>query len=381
MQKRSHFRVPAGLLALAWLLAAGCAPKADDSVIRIGEYGALTGDTATFGQTTHEGVLMAVEELNAAGGIKGKKLVLITEDDQGKPEQAALVAEKLITHDQVHALVGEVASSNSLAVAPIAQRSGIPMVSPSSTNPKVTQQGDYIFRVCFIDPFQGKVAAKFAYTTLKARTAAILRDQKSDYSLGLADVFASEFAAAGGRIVSDTAYSGGDVDFKAQLTSLRDTRPDLIYVPGYYSEVGLIAKQARSIGLKQPLLGGDGWESEELYKIGGTALENCYFSNHCAPDSTEPVVRDFVARYQARWNHQPGALAMLGYEAVKVLGDAIGRAPDLRGANIRDALAATRDFGGVTGNISMDAGRNAVKSAVILKIKGGHAVYLETVKP
>jgi branched-chain amino acid transport system substrate-binding protein len=266
-------------------------------------------------------------------------------------------------------------------VAPIAQRYGIPMVSPSSTNPKVTQQGDYIFRVCFIDPFQGKVAAKFAYGTLKARSAAILRDQKSDYSIGLADVFAKEFAAAGGRIVADVDYAGGDVDFKAQLTSLREKAPDLIYVPGYYSEVGLIAKQARSIGLKQPLLGGDGWESEELYKIGGAALENCYFSNHCAPDSSEKVVRDFVGKYQARWKHEPGALAMLGYDAVKVLADAIARAKDLRGASIRDALAATQNFPGVTGTISMDADRNAVKSAVILKIVGGKAVYMETVKP
>ena len=245
----------------------------------------------------------------------------------------------------------------------------------------MTQQGDYIFRVCFIDPFQGKVAAKFAYGSLKARKAAILRDQKSDYSQGLADVFSKEFAAAGGQIVSDKAYAGGDVDFKAQLTSLRDTAPDVIYIPGYYSEVGLIAKQARSIGLKQPLLGGDGWESEELYKIGGAALENSYFSNHCAPDSKDAVVRDFVTRYQVRWKHEPGALAMLGYDAVKVLASAIGRSADLRGASIRDALAATKDFPGVTGTISIDADRNAVKSAVILKIKGGKAVYQETVRP
>lgn len=371
----------AGALGLLGLLAAGCTPKVDDSVIRIGEYDALTGDTATFGQTTHEGIVLAVEEINAAGGIKGKRVDLVTEDDEGKPEQAALVAEKLLTRDQVHALIGEVASSNSLAVAPIAQRYEIPMISPSSTNPKVTQQGDYIFRVCFIDPFQGKVAAKFAFNSLKARTAAILRDEKSDYSLGLADVFAHEFAAAGGTIVADKAYMGGDVDFKAQLTSLRDAKPDLIYVPGYYGEVGLIARQARSIGLKQPLLGGDGWESEELYKIGGAALENCYFTNHCAPDSPDKVVRDFVSKYETRWKHEPGALAMLGYDAVKVLADAIGRSADLRGHSIRDALAATKNFPGVTGLISMDADRNAVKSAVILQIKGGRAVYRETVNP
>lgn len=381
MNKGPFSPAAACALGLFGLLLAGCSPKVDDSVIRIGEYDALTGDIATFGTTTHEGIVMAVEEINAAGGIHGKKVVLITEDDEGKPEQAALVAEKLLTDDQVHALIGEVASSNSLAVAPIAQRYEIPMISPSSTNPKVTQQGDYIFRVCFIDSFQGKVAAKFAYDTLKARKAAILRDEKSDYSLGLADVFAADFKAAGGTIVADKAYMGGDVDFKAQLTSLRDSRPDLIYVPGYYGEVGLIARQARAIGLKQPLLGGDGWESEELYKIGGAALNNCYFTNHCAPDSPDKVVRNFVAKYEARWKHEPGALAMLGYDAVNVLADAISRAPDLRGHSIRDALAATKNFRGVTGMISMDADRDAVKSAVVLQIKDGKAVYKETVNP
>ena len=373
-------RIPLAALAAALLLA-GCTPKADDSVIRIGEYGALTGDIATFGQTTHEGIQLAVDEINAAGGINGKKVELSTEDDQGKPEQASLVAEKLITRNNVHVLVGEVASSNSLAAAPIAQRHQVPMVSPSSTNPKVTQQGDYIFRVCFIDPFQGKVMAKFATETLHAKTAVILRDQKADYSMGLADVFAKEFPAMGGKVLADKAYVAGDVDFKAQLTSFRELKPDVIYVPGYYGEVGLIAKQARQLNMKQPLLGGDGWESEELYKIGGAALENCYFSNHCAPDSAEPVVKDFVAKYIAKYKHAPGALAMLGYDAIKVVAAAIARSKSLRGPDLRDALAATKDFAGVTGLLTIDADRNAVKSAVVLQIKGGKAVYLETVKP
>jgi len=374
-------RIVIGIFGLSGLLLSGCAPKVDDRVIRLGEYDALTGDTATFGQTTHEGIVLAVEEINAGGGIKGKQVALTTEDDQGKPEQAALVAEKLITRDQVQALIGEVASSNSLAVAPIAQRYQIPMVSPSSTNPKVTQQGDYIFRVCFIDPFQGKVAAKFAFNSLHAKTAAVLRDEKSDYSLGLSDVFVKEFQAAGGAIVADKTYSGGDVDFKAQLTSLRDAKPDLIYIPGYYGEVGLIARQARAIGLNQPLLGGDGWESEELYKIGGSALENSYFTNHCAPDSPDKVVRDFVAKYEARWKHEPGALAMLGYDATKVVADAVGRSADMKGSSIRDALAATKNYPGVTGSISMDSDRNAIKSAVVLEIKGGKAVFRESVNP
>ncbi len=372
----------------AWILSlglvallSGCSKPIDDSVIRVGEYGALTGDIATFGQSTHEGLVLAIEEINLAGGIAGKQLKLITEDDRGKPEEAATVVQKLISHDKVHALIGEVASSNSLAAAPNAQRAKIPMISPSSTNPKVTQQGDYIFRVCFIDPFQGKVMAKFATETLKAKTAAVLRDQKSDYSMGLADVFKAEFSAMGGTVVEDKSYVAGDVDFKAQLTAIRDKKPDVLFVPGYYNEVGLIAKQARQAGLKQPLLGGDGWESHELLKIGGAALEGCYFSNHSAPDSVEPAVRNFVKKYEDRYKKEPGALAMLGYDAGMVLADALKRAKSLRGPDLRDAIAATKDFVGVTGKLTIDADRNAVKSAVVLKISKGQIHYLATVNP
>ncbi len=372
---------PLYALAIASLLAAGCGPKIDDSVIRIGEYDAMTGDIATFGQSTHEGIQLAIDEANAAGGLKGKPIKLITEDDQGKPDQASLVVQKLISSDNVHVVLGEVASSNSLAAAPMAQTHKVPMVSPSSTNPKVTQQGDYIFRTCFIDPFQGEAMAKFAHDTLKAKTAAILRDQKSDYSIGLADVFSKEFTAAGGTIADDKAYVASDVDFKAQLTSFREKKPDILFVPGYYSEVGLIAKQARQLGMQQPLLGGDGWESPELFKIGGSALDGCYFSNHCAPDSKDPVVQGFVTKFQAQFKHAPGALTMLGYDAAKLTLDAMARAKSLRGPDIRDALAATKDYGGVTGNISMDANRDAVKSAVVLKIAKGKADYLETVNP
>jgi branched-chain amino acid transport system substrate-binding protein len=366
---------------LGLLATAGCGPKPDDSVIRIGEYGALTGDIATFGQTTHDGIQMAIDEVNAAGGFNGKPVKLITEDDQSKPEQASLVVEKLITRDQVHAIIGEVASSNSLAAAPMAQKHKIPMVSPSSTNPKVTAVGDYIFRVCFIDPFQGRVMAKFAKETLKAKTAVIFRDQKSDYSIGLADVFSKEFTAMGGTVIDDKAYVAGDVDFKAQLTSFRDKHPDILFVPGYYSEVGLIAKQARQLGIKQPLLGGDGWESPELFKIGGSAIEGCYFSNHSAPDSKDPQVVAFVKKHEARYKKAPGALTMLGYDAAMLTLDAMKRAKSLRGPDIRDALAATKDYSGVTGKINIDANRNAVKSAVVLKVSKGKAVYVETVNP
>jgi branched-chain amino acid transport system substrate-binding protein len=374
-------KTSAPILALLGLAMFSSCAKAPDNEIRVGEYGSMTGGTATFGQTTHEGIQIAVDEVNAAGGINGKPVRLISEDDRGKAEEAATVVNKLISSDRVHAILGEVASSNSLAAAPIAQRAGIPMISPSSTNPKVTQQGDYIFRVCFIDPFQGKVMAKFAHDTLKAKTAAILRDKSADYSVGLADVFAKEFAGMGGSVVIDQAYQSKDVDFKSQLTTIAQKKPDVLFVPGYYTEVGLIAKQAREMGVEVPLLGGDGWESPELYSIGGKALDGCYFSNHCSPDSKEAIVQDFVAKHQAKYHKAPGALTMLGYDAAMVLFDAIKRSPSLSGSDLRNAIAATKDYQGITGNITLDADRNAVKSAVVLKIQGGKSSYVATVNP
>lgn len=253
---------------------------ASDTEIPIGEYGSMTGNEATFGQMTHKGVMLAIDQVNEKGGVKGKKLVLSSLDDQGKPEEAATAVNRLINRHKVLAIIGEVASSRSLAAAPIAQQAGIPMISPSSTNPKVTEVGDHIFRVCFIDPFQGHVMAKFAYENLKIRKVAILRDVKSDYSVGLSDFFRDTFVRMGGEIVADVSYSGQDVDFKAQLTQIRTKKPEGIFIPGYYTEVGLIAQQARQLGIKAPLLGGDGWDSPKLFEIGKDAIKGGYFSNH-----------------------------------------------------------------------------------------------------
>jgi len=368
-----------GLSILA--VTVSCGPKPDPNVIKIGEYGSLTGGQATFGISTHEGIELAVDEINAAGGVGGKTLKLITLDDQGKPEEAALAVTKLITQDKVQVVLGEVASSLSLAAAPICQKRKIPMISPSSTNPKVTQQGDYIFRVCFIDPFQGQVMADFAMANLKAKTAAVFRDQKSDYSMGLADFFVKRFKEKGGTIVSDESYVADDKDFKSQLTVIRGKKPDVVFVPGYYGEVGLIAKQARELGVKVPLLGGDGWESEKLFEIGGKALDNCYFSTHSSSESTDKKVKEFVRKYKERYKHTPDALATLGYDAAGVLVAALKVAKSTSGSDLRDAIAATKDFPGVTGKISLDADRNAVKSAVVLKVSGGKAVFVTTVNP
>jgi branched-chain amino acid transport system substrate-binding protein len=275
-----------------------------------------------------------------------------------------------------------VASSRSLAAAPIAQAAKVPMISPASTNVAVTEKGDYIFRACFIDPFQGKVMADYAFNTLGLRKAAILRDLKSDYSMGLSDVFQARFTQLGGAIVAEETYSAGDMDFKAQLTNLRARAPQIIYCPGYYTEVGLIAKQARALGINQPLAGGDGFDSPKLYEIAGAAaLEGYIYSNHYTPDSSEERVQAFVKKYTARWHHVPDALAALGYDAGGMLVDALKRSKSLDGPDLRDAIATTKDYPGVTGDITLDAHRNPSKSAVVLKITGGKPRYVATVKP
>lgn len=367
---------------LTILLTISCTKREDKSLIKIGEYGSLTGSEATFGTSTHNGIMLAVNELNSQGGINGKQIKVITVDDQGKAEEAASAVTKLVTSDNVVAILGEVASSRSLAGAPIAQRYKVPMVSPSSTNAKVTQVGDYIFRTCFIDPFQGKVMADFAYKTLKARKVAILRDVKSDYSVGLAEAFNKVFLELGGKVVADLSYTGGDVDFKAQLTAVRSKQVDAIFVPGYYTEVGLIARQTRELGIKAPLLGGDGWDSAQLTKIGGKALENSYFSNHYSAESKEPRVTQFVEKFKKTYGEAPDGLAAMGYDAALILIDALKHTKNQAPQEIRDALAQTKNFQAVTGVISFNENRDAEKAAVVLVVNGnGNFRYVSSVNP
>jgi branched-chain amino acid transport system substrate-binding protein len=369
-----------GFLILGMVFCS-CGPKVNPNEFVIGEYGSLTGSDATFGQSNHEGVLMAVDEANAAGGVNGKTLRVISLDDEGKPDEAAVAVTKLITEENAQVIIGEVASSRSLAAAPICQQHQIPMISPSSTATQVTQVGDYIFRMCFIDPFQGRVMADFSMGALKAKTAAIFRDQKSDYSMGLADAFIKRFTEKGGVIATDQSYVAGDIDFKSQLTTIREKKPDVIFVPGYYTEVGLIAQQARELGIKVPLLGGDGWDSSKLFEIGGAALDGCYFSDHYSSQSTDPKVVDFVKKYQDRYHHTPDALATLAYDATGVLVAALKNAKSFSGADLRDALAQTKNYPGITGTITLDADRNPIKPAVVLKIENGKASYVTTVNP
>ncbi|MCM3904784.1 MAG: ABC transporter substrate-binding protein [Pyrinomonadaceae bacterium] len=354
----------------------------DRSTIKIGYFGDLTGPTFNFGQSAKNGALMAAEEINQAGGINGRKIDIVIEDDQGSPELAATVVNKLTRQDKVIALIAGGASGSSLAAGPIAQSARVPMISPSSTNPAVTQIGDYIFRACFLDPFQGEVMAKFSYSSLQAKTAAIMLDFNSPYSRDLTVFFELSFTKLGGRVVTKQSYTQGDSDFKGQLSSISAAGPDVIYLPGYYGDIAMIAKQARQLGITQPLLGGDGWDAPELWQLAGDSINGSYISNHYSADDPSPAIQTFVHDYKLHWgNLTPDAHAALAYDAMRFLLEAIERAGTTEGDKLREALAQTRNFSGVTGIISMDSQRNAVKSAVILKLQDGRYIYQETIQP
>jgi branched-chain amino acid transport system substrate-binding protein len=313
--------------------------------------------------------------------VLGKKLLLLTEDDQTKQGEAATVVKKLISSDGVIAMLGEVASSRSLEAAPICQNNKVPMLSPSSTNVRVTQEGDYIFRVCFTDEFQGKLLAGFAKRTLKASNVAVVTDTKSDYSVGLSGYFVAPFTSGGGKIVAEQTYNGGDKDFKGQLTAIKAANPDAILITGYYTEVALMIRQARQLGIKTPFFGGDGWESSKLIEIGGKDIEGAYFSTHFSPEQETPAVQEFVKKFKAKHKEAPDAMAALGYDSTMVLIEAMKRAGTTEEPKLRDAIAATKDYDGITGKITLDPQRNASKAAVILTVKDGKFKFVELVKP
>jgi len=366
-------RIFTGLVVFSSLLTSFACQSGGSNAdkVRIGVFMSLTGSTANFGISSTNGIKLAAEEVNAKGGINGKQIDILVQDDRSDASEAATIVTKFVTQDQVHAILGEVASSRSIAAAPIAQNAKIPMLTPSSTNPEVTKKGNFIFRSCFIDPVQGAAIAQFAARTLGAKRAAIMVDRKNDYSTGLESVITATFTKMGGQMVAVQSYQEGDQDFNAQLTSLKGASPEVIFVPGYYNDVGLIAKQARDKGIKVPLLGGDGWDSVQLYAIGGTALNGSYFSNHYSPFDTDPKVQKFVNDYKAHYGTVPDALAATAYDAANIMFDAIKRANSLDGTAIRDALAATKEFPGVTGNVTFNENRDAVKPIVMIEIKDG----------
>ena len=366
------------LIALIAVVAPLAGVARAQEPIKIGHYGSLTGSEATFGQSTSNGIKLAIRELNDAGGLNGRKIELTEYDTKGDAREAGAVVTRLVTRDNVVAVLGEVASTLSLAGAPICQQHHVPMITPSSTNPRVTRVGDYIFRVCFIDDFQGYVAAKFAVETKHAKRIAILQDQASAYSVFLADSFEKYLKEMGGDVPTRQSYNAGDQDFTARLTAIRATNPDMIYVPGYYTDVANIAIQAHKLGIKVPLLGGDGWDSSKLTEIGGDAIEGSYYSNHAAPD--EPKMVEFAQKYRDEYGADPDALAALAYDAANVLFDAMKRAKSLNGPDLRDAIAATK-YEGVTGEIAFDENRDTTKAAVIVQIKGGKPVLAERIEP
>lgn len=376
-------RIVLSSFLVASLLAtfSSCGPRGGGDKVRIGVFMSLTGDTANFGISSTNGIKLAADEVNAAGGINGKQIELLVQDDRSDASEAATIVTKFVTQDQVHGILGEVASSRSIAAAPIAQNAKIPMLTPSSTNPEVTKKGDYIFRSCFIDPVQGAAIAQFGAKSLNAKRGALMVDRKNDYSTGLEKVIKEVFTRLGGEIVITQSYQAGDQDFNAQITSIKGGNPDVIFVPGYYGDVGLFAKQARDKGITVPILGGDGWDSPSLYKIGGAALNGCYFSNHYSPDDAAPNVQKFVTDYKTKYGSVPDALAATAYDAAHIMFDAIKRANSLDGKAIRDALAATNEYPGVTGKVTFNSDRDAVKPIVMIKIEpGGKFVVAERVK-
>lgn len=381
-----------GAVALAGVLTVGgCKDNSSQTkptaqTIRIGVTTGLTGTTATYGQSMLRGIKLVVDETNAKGGIDGKKIELQVEDNGGKTDQSVTVAQKLIASNDVVAILGDLLSSSSLAIAPLCQQAKIPMITSTSTSPGITSKGDYIFRTCFADDFQGRVGARFAVEHLKAKNVAVLIDNKSDYSRGLSDAFIKEFGKHG-KIATTAYYTGGDSDFRPQLTNVKAKKPDVIYIPGYYTEVGLIAMQARELGMKQTLLGGDGWDSPKLMEIGKKAVEGAYFSTHYAMQNKTPEVQKFVKDYRKKYEGEsPDVMAALSYDAARIVVAAIEKSKaftadaDSR-KRLRDALAQTRDYAGATGTISLDRDRNAVKTAAILQVRHQHLAYVSTLQP
>lgn len=352
--------------AMAGLFAfTGCGEKSADT-IKIGTIGPLSGAVAVYGVDCKNGIELAVEEINAAGGINGKMISLISEDDEGNPEKSVNAYKKIVTKDKAKFIVGSLTSGCTMAISSLAQAQKVLMVAPAATATAITDAGDYVFRACFIDPFQGTVGAKFVSETLGSKNAAVLYDIGNDYSVGLTDNFVKTFEEKGGRIVAKESYSTGDKDFNAQLTKIKNANPDVVYLPDYYGTVALIAKQLRAQGINTPIVGADGWDG--LTENAGDEVLNGFYSNHYAADSTEGAVKKFVDGYKAKYEGKtPTAFAALGYDAVYMLKEAIVKAGSTDPKEVKTALAST-DSDYVTGHITFDEKRNPVKSAVMLEI-------------
>lgn len=374
------------VLVMAGIMA-GCGNSASNE-IKIGILNEMTGGNATFGTSSANGAKLAIKEANAKGGILGKQILGVIADNKSEPSESANAMTKLATQDRVVAVTGIFSSSNAIATSSVAEASKLPYIAIGATNPKVTvdektgKVKDYTFRVCFIDPFQGTVGANFALTNLKVNKAVMLVDSSSDYSKGLAAFFKESFTKGGGSVIAEEAYLQKDQDFKTILTKVKAMNAEIIYVPGYYEEVGKIVKQARELGITAPILGGDGWDSPKLVEIaGGPALNNTYFTNHYSVGDTSPTSQAFVQAYKQEYGQEPDAMAVLSYDGTNILIDAIKRANSVDAGKIREALGATKDYVAITGSTTFNDTHDAVKNAVIIEMKDGKQIFKATVKP
>jgi branched-chain amino acid transport system substrate-binding protein len=379
------------LTAAAVIVGLSCGGKAGtasvgSSAIKVGLIVPLTGDVKTFGESTRNGAMLAIEEVIVAGGINGRKIDVVATDDKNDPTETGNAGSKLIDMDRVVVVIGSVSSKCSAPLSDKCQNAKIPMITPTSTSANVTvgvdgKRKDYVFRACFIDPFQGTVGARFAVDSLKAKTAAVMYDVGNDYSKGLADYFRAAFEKDGGKITAFESYAKDDVDFSALLTKIKQSSPNVLFIPDYYNKVGLIAKQARQLGVTATFLGGDGWDSPEMAKIAGDAINGGYFTNHYSPDDPRPEVQGWVKKYQVKYGQKPDALATLGYDAALLLIQALKNSPNAKPDEIKAALGAIKDFPCVSGKITFDEWGNPIKSAVVLQYTKDGQKYVTTINP
>ncbi len=375
-------------------LMTGCAAAGTGSTtseggetVKVGLNYELSGNVSTYGQSLVQGIELAFKEINADGGVLGKQVEMIKADNQSKTDEAANISSRLATRDKVVAILGPATSGNVKAALPPAQEAKVPLITASGTADDVTLDSkgnvrEYVFKTCFSDSFQGVTMANFASSDLKATKAAILRDNTSDYAKGLAENFTRTFTEAGGTVVAEEAYQAKDTDFKTLITSIKAADPEILFVPGYYEEVGLIIKQARELGLDVPVLGADGFDSPKLAEIAGAeALENTYYSNHYSSGDTSDEVGEFKTRFNAAYGADPDAFNALGYDMAYLVADALERAGEADPAKLKDALAATEGFKGITGTLSMDEFHNPIKAVTILKLEAGVPVFHKKLEP
>ncbi|HEY0789570.1 MAG TPA: ABC transporter substrate-binding protein [Chthoniobacterales bacterium] len=368
-----------GRFAAVLCLGAGWFPWPTSAQVKLGAISCLTGSLSTFGVSSIRGARLAIDERE--GGVLGQKVELLVEDNGSKAGEAATITRKLLNQDHVAAILGDLTTSSTMEAAPLAQAAHVPLLTPTATGQAVTQVGDCIFRSCFVDSFSGQVMARFALDHLQARRAVVLADIKQDYSIGLRDVIKSYFQAHGGQELLELSFSSGDADFRAQLTRVRAFKPDVVFLPAYYTEAGLILREARQLGVKANFVGGEGWDSPTLLQVAGKSAEGTYYVNHFSSTDPDPTVKAFVESYQNRYGTAPDALAALWYDGARLLVDAVRRAGSTEPGKIREALAATKSFPGVTGSISMDPNRNAAKPGVVLRIEEGETKMVERVMP